>query len=257
MSRLLTAVLVVLAASTAFSQKPHYGSFHLTAEPFLFQGKEMLLNGTTHGNLGYGFTAEWQRLAPERYQEAGLEFDWVRPKSPFEPAAVSIHFAINIHYAMLFPVINKNDWLLHAGFNIQGDFHTFYYPLWDDSHMYWTTFCGAGAQCLARKQMNERKVFFAGFSLPVLGLMSRPPTYRENKIDDSSVGSLIKQNFQDAEAAYPVNYFNPDIAAGFEMLISDRFSLAFYLHFEYIAATSSHSEKYREMREGLGIDFIF
>jgi hypothetical protein len=226
-------------------------------EPFLFHSKELLINGTTHNNLGYGFTADWRRVSPGNYQEAGLEFDWVRPKSSWEPAAVSAYVNINLHYAMLFTVVDKGGWSLYAGANVQGDFHPVYYPLWDDSHMYWATFGGLGAQCLARKQLNEQKVFFAGFSMPLLGFLSRPPTYRENKMEDTSIGNVVKLNFQDPEFAHPGNFFNPDIKAGLEMLISDKFSLSLFLHFEYIAAKASYSEKYREMRTGLGIDFIF
>ena len=257
MKRAVVAVLLTYSLSAAFSQDPRFGSFHLSVEPFLFQAKELLINGTTHNNLGYGFTADWQRVSPDNYQEAGLEFDWVRPKSPLEPAAVSAYVGLNLHYALLFPVIDKKGWIFYCGGNVQGDFHPVYYPLWDDSHMYWTTFSGIGAQCLARKQMNERKVFFAGFSLPILGLISRPPIYRENKMEDTSFGNVVKLNFQDPEAAHPVNFFNPGIKAGFELFISEKFSLAFFLHFEYLTANTSYSEKYREMCKGLCIDFIF
>ena len=257
MNRLGLAALLVICTGTAFSQEPHYGSFHFTVEPFLYQGKEMLINGTTHNNLGYSFTIEWQRVSPKNYQEAGLDFVWVRPKSPQEPAALSASINLNLHYAFLFTVIEKNEWVFYTGGNVQGDFHPALYPLWDDSHLYWTTFGGIGAQCLARKQMNERKFFFAGFGLPFLGFISRPPTYRENKIEDTAIGSLIKLNFQDPEIAHPVNYFNPDMTAGFELIISGKFSLAFFLHLEYLAASTSNSEQYREMNTGLGVDFIF
>jgi hypothetical protein len=81
--------------------------------------------------------------------------------------------------------------------------------------------------------------------------------YRENKMDDSSFGQIIARSFQDPELAHISNYFNPDITAGFELLISQKFSLAFFLHFEYLAAAASYSENYSELRKGLGIDFIF
>ncbi len=257
MNRFILALLFTLSTIAAISQKPHYGRFHLAVEPFLFQCKEPLINGTTHNNLGYGFNADWQRVSPENYQEAGVELDWVRPKSTLEPAAVSAYVGLNLHYVLLFPVVENKGWIFYAGGNLQGDFHPVYYPLWDDSHMYWASFSGLGAQCLARKQMNERKVFFAGFSLPLLGFISRPPTYRENKMEDTSFGNVVKLNFQDPEIAYVVNFFNPDLKAGFELFISEKFSLAFCLHFEYLSAITSYSEKYREMRKGLCIDFIF
>jgi len=250
-------VLLTLSSGAALPQNPHYGSFHLIVEPFLFQGKELLINGTVHSNLGYGFTADWKRISPENYQEAGLEFDWVRPKSQLEPAAVSAYANLNLHYALLFPFLNKRGWHLYAGGNLQGDLRPASYALWDDSHMYWTTFSGLGAQGIARKEMSERKVFFAGFSLPLVGIISRPPIYRENKMEDTSFGNLMKLNFQDPEFTYVLNFFNPDLKAGFELSISKKFSLAFFLHFEYLSANASYSEKYREVRKGLGIDFIF
>ena len=250
-------LLTLLMPLSLFSQKDSLNSYSLTVEPQLFRNAEELIITRKNSSSGYLFRFEWQHAKKSQIHRLSLSTTFSRPKNEYEPAHVSFWISPELKYTYLHSLKPFTFGSLFLGANFQAEYQIAYYALWDDSHMYWADFWGIGLSSFFEKIKDDRKAYFASFEFPLFGGLSRPPVYRDYKMDETSAGGIMESLHQEIKPVTFLNYINPALSLGVRLKYSDHFSNAFYYHFEYIKADLAVSKPYKQLQHGIGITFIF
>jgi hypothetical protein len=232
-------------------------SVSLSVNPFYQENIEGIISGNKHAALGIALEGAWQKGGPNSTQSFGLELGFAKPKTALEPAAYSTWLGLKFQYEYLRELKQVNTFRLLAGGMAQASYRIGYYPNWDDSHAYWTSFIGGGVSAKAEQPMGNQKSLFAAFDLPLTGALSRPPASRTYKIENSSASNLIAISHRQLQLATLNHYFNPRLALGIHLGGSPSFSTRFYYCFQYVRVTTSYSPAYRQLTQGGGMSFIF
>ena len=144
---------------------------------------------------------------------------------------------------------------LFLGGSVRTDHRVAFYPLWDDSHVYWASYLGSAFTATLEKQLSDKNSMSALFDLPIVGALSRQPQYRTYKMDNAAAGpSLIHS---DMRLASVHNYFSPMLQLQYCMKYSEKFSAAYYYRFQYSRIGSESAQAYYQLSHHLGLQFIF
>jgi hypothetical protein len=120
--------------------------------------------------------------------------------------------------------------------------------------MYWANFAGLGLGTHWERPLTGiAKQIFADVNLPLIGGLSRPELHRNYKIEDTSPSAILKTNHKDMQLAGPTRYFNPELKAGLVLNTTTRLTWAVYYQANYINATTTYANPYKQIRHGLGI----
>jgi hypothetical protein len=218
------------------------------------QRMERNLHGMRHNSPGILLFTEWSKQKLKHRHVASLEAGFTKPKAAFEPAAYSIGLLLETRYHYQRQIITGQQGTFYAGGWVGAHYNLAFYPNWDESHMYWANFAGLGFSTHWQKQLTgTSKHVFADVSLPLLGGISRPPLHRDYKIEDTAPSAIIKTNHKDMQLAGPAQYFNPNLKLGLQLNTTSRLACALYYQANYIHATTTYSNPYKQIRHGIGI----
>ncbi len=212
------------------------------------------LHGLRHTNPGIMLSATWSNQQLQHRQVASLEAGFTKPKAALEPAAYSIGLLLEARYHYQQQLATGQNGTFYAGGWAGAHYNLAFYPNWDESHMYWANFAGMGFGSHWQKPLTGKaKQVFADFNLPLLGGLSRPQLYRNYKIEDTSPSAILKTNHKDMQLAGPAQYINLELKTGLVLNTSTRINWAVYYQVNYINATTTYANPYKQIRHGLGI----
>ena len=102
--------------------------------------------------------------------------------------------------------------------------------------------------------MDEERLWYVEAQLPVAGYNNRPQSVRNYKMDDPSVGGIIKLAHKDLKFATFKKYFNPSFEFGIDLNSSLK---TLYYKVEYLYAEASYSKPYKQINHciGAGVNF--
>jgi hypothetical protein len=104
----------------------------------------------------------------------------------------SLSALLQINYNYFFNIQSNNRWDYYAGIGSKLNYNISFFENWDESHLYWANFLDLNfSQQLSLKTINGNS-FTGTLTLPVFHFLSRPKVNREYKMDDFSLGGILK-----------------------------------------------------------------
>ncbi len=241
----------------ALAQVPQANNFSVSLQPLHLQQLERLISGKRSSGIGIMLSPTWQRNTARGTHQLKIDLGYASPKTSFEEGATAtwLNFALEHSYSR--PIAEVGGMAMQLGSLLRADYRLGYYPVWDDSHMYWSNAFGAGFTTSINRSVHDRKFYYVNVKMPLLGGISRPYPHRDYKIEDTSTGNILKLNHQDVQRATLNRYFNPAAEVGLQLKFSDEFSTAYFYQLSYLSLNASYSQTYRELQQRLGVKFLF
>lgn len=253
----LYAALLFMLPFAALAQAPNSNEFSVSLQPLHLQQVEQLISGIKSSGIGVMLSPVFQRKTLLGTHQLKLKLGYTSPKTSFEEGATAtwLNFALEHSYSRPFAEIGGIE--IELGSLLMADYRLGYFPIWDDSHMYWSNAIGAGLATSLNYIVSEKKHYYAKFKMPLVAAISRPHPHRDYKIEDTSAGSILELNHKDLELVTLNRYLNPTAEVGLQLKFSEKFSTAYFYQLGYMRLKASYSETYRELQQSLGIKFTF
>ncbi len=189
----------------------------------------------------------------DSYQTMELSGYAVFPRSAAEKTTRSRLVSIAFKYAYMLQGAFGNEHLSVGAFG-KVSFKDAYYKNFDETLLYWANFYGAGAAAAFVQPLSDKYAFEAIFELPLIGAGFRPETVRSYKIQNTSIGGVIKSNNSNGNFVVPGNYFNPSLSAA---LLGSKRSLLRSVSYKYtrVREKVTVSNPFRESNHQLTLTF--
>ncbi len=202
-------------------------------------------------------TPSWQGNTTHGAHLLKMQLGYASPKTSYESGATATWLNLALEHSYSRAVAGVGGVEIQLGSLLTANYRLGYYPVWDDSHMYWSNFIGAGLTTRLIKTVGDRKLYFVQFTLPLAGAISRPQSHRDYKIEDTAIGNIVKLNHQNLQLATLNRHLNPVVEAGCQLKFSEKFSTAYFYQLSYVYMKASYSGAYQELQHRLGIKFLF
>jgi hypothetical protein len=156
------------------------------------QNKESNLLPISHkgGMVGFRFFNQRQSLNLSQF-ETGLQAGAL--KSGFEPEIGTIAIRLWGKYAYLFPLYSTEKFSVFAGPESELNYNAGLYFNWDESHLYHANFLSIGAHLRMKYSFTSKKSLTLNIGMPIFSAISRPVRNRLYKIDDLTLGGIIRE----------------------------------------------------------------
>ncbi|WP_256003335.1 hypothetical protein [Pedobacter deserti] len=171
------------------------------------------------------------------------------PKTAIENVRESYTGKLSLSYDRLYNIKEK----FFLGFSINADYRDGFYKAIDQSHLYWTSFLGGGLSGDFKQRVGNSANLTMHFNIPVFGLVSRPAIDRYYKVDDPSLGNLIKLNHSNYSFALANQYINPKLEVMYDFKVATGVAMGLFLRSQYLKTVPKNSGRYEEFQNGFGI----
>lgn len=157
----------------------------------LNQIKEMNLLPLVHkGSLTeVSFETEKIKSGLRQFQ---FSFLYSRIKTGVEEMPESGNLKLGVDYSYNFLIIQKNNLRYYLGPQTSLCYSYMLYPNWDDSHGYWADYLSFGPNNIISISAKHDREWFTSLNFSLISFFSRPEEIRPYKMDDSSVGGILK-----------------------------------------------------------------
>ena len=169
----------------------HDKTYSVNFQMGLNQVKEMNLLPLVHkGRLTeLSFETEKIKSSLRHFQ---FSFLYSRIKSGEEEMAKSGNIKLGLDYSYNFLIFQKNNLRYYLGPQASLCYSYMLYPNWDDSHGYWADYLSFGPNNILSVLVKHEREWFTSLNFSVISFFSRPEEIRPYKMDDSSVGGILK-----------------------------------------------------------------
>jgi hypothetical protein len=157
----------------------------------LNQIKEMNLLPMVHkGRLTeLSFETEKIKSSLRQFQ---FSFLYSRIKTGAEEMPKSGNIKLGLDYSYNFLIFQRNNLRYYFGPQASLSYSYMLYPNWDDSHGYWADYLSFGPNNIISVSVRHDREWFTSLNFSLFSLFSRPEEIRPYKMDDSSVGGILK-----------------------------------------------------------------
>ena len=212
-------------------------SFHVLGITIGFnQVKEENLHPRVHTgfitSLSYG-----HRRIGERYQDFRFALGFSRILATPEDVTKSANALITSTYSYCFQVIDEPSIAYYIGPEAKLAYSVFFYPNWDDSHLYWGNSLSLGISNAVLYSFQNDTRLFSTLSISLLSLYSRPEILRLYKIDDTSFGGIVSNIHKDMTFGFVTTAFSLhwDIEYQFPVFQTKTEALFYSIDYAHIA----------------------
>lgn len=219
------------------------------------QVKDLNLHPKVHRGLSYGLGYSHYKQAEHiRLWEVDANFSGL--KTSYEGAATSLYIQFLTAYSYNFSLVQDGPFSFYAGPQLAVQYSLGYYPNWDDSHLYWSSYLGLGLNSLLSYHTGGG-TFLLKASLPLISAISRPEINRQHKIDDVSLSGTLQNMNSQWEAVSWNKSFAP--TAGLEYLypLSRKLSQSFGYSFQYLYLNASTGSPLYQLDHRLFLKIYF
>ena len=165
----------------------------------LNQVKEMSLFPMVHKGLATELSYETERIK-NNLRQFQLFLTYSRLKTSAEELSKSGNIRIGMDYSYNFPLFQKGNLRYYAGPQMSLYYSFMIYPNWDESHSYWSDCLTFGASNVLSVSLRNDREWLTSLNFSLLGLFSRQDDIRSYKIDDYTVGGVLKTLNSNVEA---------------------------------------------------------
>lgn len=258
MNKTVTTFLFLISTSFCFGQHNKIlskkNSFQLDLG--LNQLKEENLHPKVHSGFIYGLS--YTNLRTSLHQKRfrfGIQFS--RLKTKYESTNASMNIQLNIGYSYLFEMVAKNKFTFSFGPELVLHYNLSHYPNWDESHLYWSDHLVLGVQNKLKYQLNNDQQITLDFTLPFVSVISRPDLNRMYKIDDISLGGVIKSMHSNLEGSLCSQSLAITSRLEYHFKSSNRVSQAICYSFNYSKILVNEGAPFQNVQHLLGLKLSF
>jgi len=255
--KLILFFIFIVIGKIIFAQNNVKNNFIISLQPTYYQIKENNINGLVHANIGYKLDLYFEKYKNRLLNTISISGSYMRPKTKYENSISSVFAGIKLQYDLLYQINQLGKQNIFVGGLIKADYKLAFFPSWDDSHLYWANFFGFGLKSKFEKNINDNKTFICSVEIPILGLVSRPETYRYYKIEEVSFKNLISKNHSQLKLSTFNNYFEANAALGINYKITNKFAVGFQYNIEFARIKTNYSQPFFVLQQGLGLKLIF
>jgi len=197
MNHHILTVIVLIFTITAcrgqdLTESEEPSSFHVLGITIgINQVKEENLLPLVHSGFITTLSYDYRR-SEENYQDFRFALGFSRIIADREDITKSANVPIALSYSYCVRVAEDQRFTLFIGPHAKVAYSLFFYPNWDESHLYWTNSLSVGINNVFSYILPDDTKLFSRLSMPLLSLYSRPSVVRLHKIDDLSFGGIVK-----------------------------------------------------------------
>ena len=169
----------------------HAKTYSVNFQMGLNQIKELNLLPLVHkGRLTeLSFETEKIKSSLRHFQ---FSFLYSRIKTGEEEMAKSGNMQLGLDYSYNFLIFQKNNLRYYLGPQASLCYSYMLYPNWDDSHGYWADYLSFGPNNILSLSVKNEREWFTSLDFSLISFFSRPEENRPYKMDDSSLGGILK-----------------------------------------------------------------
>ena len=157
----------------------------------LNQIKEMNLLPLVHKGRLTELAFETEKIK-NSLRQFKFSFLYSRIKTETEEMPKSGNIKLGLDYSYNFLIFQKNNLRYYLGPQASLCYSYMLYPNWDDSHGYWADYLSFGPNNIISLSVKHQSEWFTSLNFSLISIFSRPEEIRPYKMDDSSVGGILK-----------------------------------------------------------------
>lgn len=191
-------------------------AFRLRTDVALYRMRDDLLAPLRYAGPALGFRLAVERRTANAEQEAHLRFGIAAGLNRYRHGAFAV--PISGSYTYLRPLDLARGRAFSALLGIAGSarMDDMYFIQWDDAHLYWLTTYAIGPAARVRVPLSGDRALSFDAGAPVLGVVSRPPKERFNKVDRLVYpGTWFTKPHQDLSFATWPDLFGADLRVAY------------------------------------------
>ncbi len=165
----------------------------------------------------------------------------------------SVNGMIDFNYHHSYRLLERSNLSSYLGSYIAYNYSLSSYPNWDDSHGYWGSSITWGVSEDFYIQISEKLTVETSFSLSLMGLVSRPDTYRLNKLDDGSFWKIISMTNSDYHFSIWDNSSKIHFSSGVLFPLSGNRRLGIFYNTSYSQIKGINSRPLKELLHTINI----
>ena len=177
----------------------YYKTYSVNVQLGVNQIKEMTLLPLVHRGTLTEVTFETEKIK-NTLRQFQFSMTYSRLKTGMEEMSKSGNIKIGLGYSFNFLVYKKNNLRYYLGPKTSVCYSYMLYPNWDDSHGYWADYLSFGASNILSVSLKHENEWFTSLNFGLVSFFSRPEETRPYKMDDSSLGGILKALNSNIEA---------------------------------------------------------
>ena len=200
--------------------------------------------------LSYGF---------ERRKNNFTQFQFIlgysRLKTKFEELSASANFKLNLNYSYNLNLYQNNKLKYYLGPKAVLAYSACYFPLWDESHLYWADYFSIGVNNILSVRLKNKNEWLASLSIPIFSLYSRPDYLRLYKIDAVDFGGIAKNLNSDITPGFWGNAFELNFETAYCFPVFKNNMQAFTYSLEFLRIKKNDGKPFTQLSHQIGIKF--
>lgn len=257
MRQISASIISTLILTAALSTKGQESHTNVAIKGVYIQSRESNINDLVFSGPGVGVELYRNLIRKNHILSFGLNGSVSQPKTKIETTRKSLQVVGGLRFDYLQKIKTADTEHLYLGAALEANYRIALYRNFDQGHFYWNTFDGLAVSSRYSRNAGKNFRIKGAFSLPVLGMVSRPDTFRGTKSDDESASSIIRLVNSQFKFATFNRQLNPKIKLELQSLRSPKLSPSLFYNFEYLSGSTSSSKKYEEIQQALGINLTF
>jgi hypothetical protein len=257
MKPFLTFVLFIWAVTIYAQQKEELpkkqNSISITSGYNQF--KDENLNPKVHSGLMIGTSfqhSEISKIVSE--YGAGLKVSILNTVTEEFPSSYNIQILGNYKY--LFKLTGDHKLNYYLGPIVDLQYGASAYFNWDESHLYWANYLSGGIGNRLSYSVNNKTLNIT-LDIPLISAISRSENNRQYKIDNMTIGGILKNLCSNIESALPDKHFF--LKTGIELItpMHNKKMRSIAYNFKYHAMHSTKGLPFQNIEHSISYKFIF
>jgi hypothetical protein len=251
---LLISINVALSQDSTGSLSP--GSFHAVGITIgVNQVKEENLLPRVHS--GFITTLAYDYICiSERYQDFKFALGISRIIANPEDVTKSANLMLTSSYSYCFKLIEVPNISYFIGPQAKLAYSVFFYPNWDESHLYWGNLFSIGVSNFGTYKICSRTRLVSTLTIALFSLYSRPNALRLYKIDELSFGSIFKSLHQNLEFGFITAVTTLHFDIEYQFPVFETKTEAFFYSFDYAHIGKGNALPFTQLFHQLGLRIL-
>lgn len=186
-----------------------------------------------------------------------FSFSYGQVKTVLEEASNSLGIQLNGSYGYLFRLDLKDKFTYFLGPKLAFNYRLSHYPMWDDSHLYWADDFSLEMANIIQYSFQNNTALVGYLDLSVFSVFSRPKLNRAYKIDDVSLGGIIKNMHSNFDVGTFNKAFNLDLGIEYQFKIAKKITQAICYSFNYHRFKAKEGMAFSNLQHNLGLKLYF
>ena len=159
-------------------------------------------------------------------------------------------------YSYCFKLIDEQPISYFIGPQVKISYSAFYYPNWDDSHLYWGNLFSLGVSNFASYRLGDKTRLVSTFSFALLSLYSRPDPLRLYKIDDLSFAGIVSSLNQNFEFGFFTAATSLHFDIEYQFPVFETKTESFFYSFDYTYLSKGNALPFTQLFHQLGLRIL-